>query len=102
MISLTVNGKQYDVDVSPDTPLLCSRKNRNQPMRISMPPCRATSADAAPINVSGARSIARPACRGWHMEKTLTRRTFLKVSAAGGALVVSGYLPGLRESSTAE
>ena len=22
MISLTVNGKQYDVDVSPDTPLL--------------------------------------------------------------------------------
>src|SRR5204863_44577 len=27
---------------------------------------------------------------------------FLKVSAAGGALVVSGYLPGLRESSTAE
>src|SRR5437773_1852879 len=71
-------------------------------MRISMPPCRATSADAAPINVSGARSIARPACRRWHMEKTLTRRTFLKVSAAGGALVVSGYLPGLRESSTAE
>ena len=36
------------------------------------------------------------------MEKTLTRRTFLKVSAAGGALVVSGYLPGLRETGTAE
>jgi isoquinoline 1-oxidoreductase beta subunit len=34
--------------------------------------------------------------------KTLTRRTFLRVSAAGGALLVGGYLPGLRESSTAE
>ena len=36
------------------------------------------------------------------MTKTLTRRTFLKVSAAGGALLVGGYLPGLRETSTAE
>src|SRR5712691_4300812 len=36
------------------------------------------------------------------MEKTLTRRTFLKVSAAGGAFFIGGYLPGLRESSTAE
>jgi len=36
------------------------------------------------------------------MSKTLTRRTFLKVSAAGGALLVGGYLPGLRESGTAE
>src|SRR5712692_5436759 len=36
------------------------------------------------------------------MTKTLNRRTFLKVSAAGGALLVGGYLPGLRESSTAE
>src|SRR3989442_13078370 len=35
------------------------------------------------------------------MTKTLTRRTFLKVSAAGGALLV-GYVPGLRETSTAE
>src|SRR5438876_6769065 len=36
------------------------------------------------------------------MEKTLNRRTFLKVSAAGGAFIVGGHLPGLRESSTAE
>src|SRR5438128_10152756 len=36
------------------------------------------------------------------MTKTLTRRTFLKVSAAGGALLVGGYVPGLRETSTAE
>jgi isoquinoline 1-oxidoreductase beta subunit len=36
------------------------------------------------------------------MSKTLTRRTFLKVSAAGGALLVGGYIPGLRESETAE
>src|SRR2546426_589779 len=36
------------------------------------------------------------------MTKTLTRRTFLRVSAAGGALLVGGYLPGLRETSTAE
>src|SRR5216117_4003065 len=35
------------------------------------------------------------------MTKTLTRRTFLRVSAAGGALLVGGYLPGLRETSTA-
>src|SRR5438093_6648023 len=34
------------------------------------------------------------------MTKTLTRRTFLKVSAAGGALLVGGYLPGLRQTST--
>src|SRR6266567_6875242 len=36
------------------------------------------------------------------MTKTLTRRTFLKVSAAGGALLVGGYVPGLRQTSTAE
>src|SRR5436190_10146038 len=36
------------------------------------------------------------------MTKTLTRRTFLKVSAAGGALLVGGYVPGLREASEAE
>src|SRR5205809_6332796 len=36
------------------------------------------------------------------MTKTLPRRTLLKVSAAGGALLVGGYLPGLRETSTAE
>src|SRR5881628_3947161 len=35
------------------------------------------------------------------MTKTLTRRTFLKVSAAGGALLVGGYVPGLRGTSTA-
>src|SRR5256712_3255448 len=37
-----------------------------------------------------------------HMTKILTRRTFLKVSATGGALLVGGYLPGLRETGTAE
>jgi isoquinoline 1-oxidoreductase beta subunit len=36
------------------------------------------------------------------MSKALTRRTFLKVSAAGGALLVGGYIPGLREAGTAE
>ena len=36
------------------------------------------------------------------MTKTLTRRTFLKVSAAGGAFLIGGYLPGLRENGTAE
>src|SRR2546425_5136864 len=36
------------------------------------------------------------------MTKTLTRRTFLKVSGAGGALLIGGYLPGLRENGTAE
>src|SRR5437773_4009129 len=36
------------------------------------------------------------------MASTLSRRTFLKVSAAaGGALVVGGYLPGLRDVDTA-
>src|SRR5262245_19898299 len=34
--------------------------------------------------------------------KTLNRRTFLRVSAAGGALLVGGYLPGLKETSDAE
>src|SRR5678816_3355850 len=34
------------------------------------------------------------------MTKTLNRRTFLRVSAAGGALLVGGYVPGLREGST--
>src|ERR1700752_1320265 len=37
-----------------------------------------------------------------HMAKTLNRRIFLKVSAAGGALLVGGYIPGLREAGTAE
>src|SRR5437763_1226630 len=37
-----------------------------------------------------------------HMTKILTRRTFLKVSATGGALLVGGYLPGLHETGTAE
>ncbi len=36
------------------------------------------------------------------MVKNLNRRTFLKVSVAGGALLVGGYLPGLRDSGTAE
>ena len=36
------------------------------------------------------------------MSKTLTRRNFLRVTAAGGAMVIGGYVPGLRESSTAE
>jgi isoquinoline 1-oxidoreductase subunit beta len=36
------------------------------------------------------------------MSTTLNRRNFLRVTAAGGAFVVAGYLPGLRESSEAE
>src|SRR5437016_5903298 len=36
------------------------------------------------------------------MSKTLTRRSFLKVSAAGGAFLIGGYVPGLREGSTVE
>src|SRR5215831_12008501 len=36
------------------------------------------------------------------MANILNRRIFLKVSAAGGAMVVGGYLPGLRETGTAE
>ena len=36
------------------------------------------------------------------MVKNLNRRTFLKVSVAGGALIVGGYLPGLRDSGAAE
>src|ERR1041385_9163977 len=36
------------------------------------------------------------------MSKTLNRRSFLKVSAAGGALLIGGYVPGLRETGTAE
>src|SRR6516225_9549438 len=36
------------------------------------------------------------------MSTTLNRRNFLKVSAAGGAFLVGGFLPGLRESATAE
>jgi isoquinoline 1-oxidoreductase beta subunit len=35
------------------------------------------------------------------MSKTINRRTFLKVSAAGGALLVGGYVPGLREVEAA-
>ncbi|HLH29680.1 MAG TPA: twin-arginine translocation signal domain-containing protein, partial [Terriglobia bacterium] len=36
------------------------------------------------------------------MSNTLNRRSFLKVSAAGGAFVIGGFVPGLRELSTAE
>src|SRR5215813_10492162 len=36
------------------------------------------------------------------MANILNRRIFLKVSAAGGAMIVGGYLPGLRETGTAE
>src|SRR5262245_7421998 len=36
------------------------------------------------------------------MANILNRRIFLKVSAAGGAMLVGGYLPGLRETGTAE
>ena len=35
------------------------------------------------------------------MEKTLTRRSFLKVSATGGALLIGGTIPGLRGALTA-
>jgi isoquinoline 1-oxidoreductase subunit beta len=35
------------------------------------------------------------------MSKTINRRTFLKVSAAAGALLVGGYVPGLREAEAA-
>src|SRR5436189_4188117 len=52
--------------------------------------CRGISAGAEHINASAALFIARPAYRGWHMTKTLTRRTFLKVSAARAALLVGG------------
>jgi isoquinoline 1-oxidoreductase beta subunit len=34
--------------------------------------------------------------------KTLSRRTFLTVSATGGAMLIGGYLPGLRGTGTAE
>ena len=34
------------------------------------------------------------------MEKTLTRRSFLKVSATGGALLIGGTIPGLRGAFT--
>jgi isoquinoline 1-oxidoreductase beta subunit len=36
------------------------------------------------------------------MTKTLTRRTFLQVSAAGGAFLIGGYFPGLRGSTAVE
>src|SRR5678815_4078800 len=36
------------------------------------------------------------------MSKTLTRRSFLKVTAAGSALIIGGYVPGLRETNSAE
>src|SRR5437762_409023 len=66
-----------------------------------MLPCRETFADAERISASAAPSIARQEYEA-HMTKTLSRRIFLKVSATGGALLVGGYLPGLRESGTAE
>src|SRR5579862_4654142 len=71
-------------------------------MRTSMPRCPATSAAAEPINVFAARFIVRLVPRRCDMTKTLTRRSFLKVSAAGGAFLIGGYVPGLRESSIAE
>ena len=36
------------------------------------------------------------------MAKTINRRIFLKVAGTGGALLVGGYIPGLREAGTAE
>jgi isoquinoline 1-oxidoreductase beta subunit len=36
------------------------------------------------------------------MSKTLNRRSFLKVTAAGGALIVGGYIPGLQDPGTVE
>ncbi len=36
------------------------------------------------------------------MSKILTRRSFLKVTAAGSALIIGGYVPGLRETNSAE
>src|SRR5215813_2716383 len=36
------------------------------------------------------------------MSKILNRRSFLKVTAAGGALIVGGYIPGLQEPGTVE
>src|SRR5215475_12918125 len=36
------------------------------------------------------------------MSKTLNRRNFLKVTAAGGALIVGGYIPGLQEPGTVD
>jgi isoquinoline 1-oxidoreductase subunit beta len=36
------------------------------------------------------------------MKAALNRRSFLKVTAGGGALLISGYIPGLREQSTSE
>jgi isoquinoline 1-oxidoreductase beta subunit len=35
------------------------------------------------------------------MASTLSRRTFLKVSAASGALIIGGYIPGLNETARA-
>src|SRR5215831_5581863 len=36
------------------------------------------------------------------MSKTLNRRSFLKVTAAGGALIVGGYIPGLQDPGTVD
>jgi isoquinoline 1-oxidoreductase beta subunit len=36
------------------------------------------------------------------MKAALNRRSFLKVTAGGGALLISGYIPGLREQATSE
>jgi isoquinoline 1-oxidoreductase subunit beta len=36
------------------------------------------------------------------MKTALNRRTFLRVTAGGGALLISGYIPGLREQATSE
>src|SRR5262245_12575614 len=51
----------------------------------------------SPRNSSRGRRLRRR-----HMEKTLNRRIFLKATAGGGALLVGGFIPGLREVGTAE
>jgi isoquinoline 1-oxidoreductase beta subunit len=67
-----------------------------------MLPCPATSADAERISVFAAQFIARLVPRRCDMTKTLTRRAFLQVSSVGGAFIIGGYIPGLRESAAVE